>query len=349
MLKNKRRYLLFLFVLGFALISSCTAMSPNHKPTKKRDLNTSEWKTHILGRMQIDLPPNAVITKQEYSINGGGIRWRKDLDLVSLNKEINEKIKYYKSVKPDPEDPPNMFIGKIDLHNNGIGLHHWLESRYSGYSGDLSVINCYFVTKNPTRIFTYGSLVSSSRFEAGTKRLIELSKIFISREEDEIPSEPGFCFPGGFALDQEELRGEEVIIHATLPDYPGVNLVYIFEAAGFQKEDSSDMKVVRFLSWLYPGKVLRLGRRSMPDRPRKGREMCLRTKNENTRGKEYDFALSFDSEAPLNQPDIYFTMTTEGIRKPGSYEGPQVFFNDSEALKLWDALIKTIRPNPGSV
>lgn len=196
--------------------------------------------------------------------------------------------------------------------------------------------------------YIYGDIAAEpENLKDAESRMKKLAEIFSARDEEEMPTEPGFCFYGGFSAFNGR-RNEHINRHFTLPRYQGLKIVFVFETIGFEKDIDDPGEINRGLN-RFKGKVLRNRRVKLEGRPRAGRELCVTFTNPNTGGKEYDFILSVPGEHPMDQPNIYLNMQSGSVAEPSSYSGPQTFGNDHDALELWDKLVKGIRSRPGAV
>jgi hypothetical protein len=249
-----------------------------------------------------------------------------------------------------------MFISRVPFANGGVGVHHWEEigvyktfEDIDTYSPYTTSIDCYFITPAPKRrVFTYIPLeIAAPNIKKAESRVMGLSETFRTLDEHEMPTEPGYCFYGGFSAFNGR-RHEHINRHFTLPRYPGLTIILILETMGFEKH-ADDLKAISMGLSQFKGKVLRSRRVKPTGRPRAGRELCIRFANTNTGGREYYFILSVPSEHPMDQPNIYLSMQSGSVDAPSSYSGPQTFDTDIEALELWDRLVEGIRSRPGAV
>jgi hypothetical protein len=340
---------LLLFVAFVAC--SRTDYFPDYPPEGKgNNMSIQEWKTYAMGRMLVDLPVGAVIDKKVEMFGGGiPIIWRKDLTPKSALIEVARREKEHKDFPPPPDRPPSKYIATIDLANGGKGILNWEDESLldiRSYSQYIANLDCYFIANGQPRVFFYPYGFSSDNQESASQRMIALAPSLYSREENEFPSKPGFCFEGGFVADPYDWYSETSTLYISMPVYPGLEMVIDFQTVR-EVEAGTDAYIDLAKSQRRTAKIIRNRKVKFVEGFENVREICLRDTARYNEQREYQCVLA--AEGAPNRPDrpnIYITMVTGDFLNRYDPDNPEAFQYDSECLELWDALVERIRPRP---
>jgi hypothetical protein len=336
---RKQKWLLAL--LGLLLILAWHPLKWKFFPPGGTPMDTSTWQTYCVGRFLIDLPPDAIVTIQPGEIWGDPIVWRQDLTPETLSEEVEKKIKILQATKHE-KLPGSQFIGTFPLPNVGIALHYWKTP----YSDATSIMESYYITPEG-RVLLQAAEVGRSKFDIGKKLALELAPTLHARDDwDPIPTEPGFCFPGGFSAQTGDWRSERANLHADFPDHPGVGLAFALWGMGIEGKkmfDSHDKLMVASRQATPGVNILRYGDVHLGDIPAQETADV----EVNRYGKKYDFTLQSPSKGKrLDRPEIWLAINNvNDFFKPHT----DPFNSDAEALGLWDAIKNTIRLRPGAI
>jgi hypothetical protein len=341
------RFFRLIFMLLTALIAcACNDVAPEKKTVAPP---VKEWRTYAMGRMLVDLPREAVIGEKE-EMFGGGVPavWRKDLTPKSALVEVARREQEHKNFPPAPDRPPSKYISTIDLANGGKGILRWADQMTGEtYSQYIANLDCYFITNGQPRVVFYPYQMDDEHLESASQRMVALAPSLYSREENEFPAKPGFCFEGGFVADPYDWYIEVSTLFASLPQYPGLDIVMNFQSAGRAVELGTDDHIRMAKSQRETAKVIRSRKVKLAEGFDEVRELCLRDTKIINDQQEYLCVLSAEGDPKRpDRPNVYITMRTGDFLTPGFPDGPEAFHTDSEALALWDALIERVRPRP---
>lgn len=183
---------------------------------------------------------------------------------------------------------------------------------------------------------------------ADDKDLQELAKLvtqFRSREENEIPTEVGYCFDGGFITEPITIaQKERTTMFVGLPGHPDLSIMLNMTAGITTPEtllDRHDRAPARneYRSRFH---LFRRGTRVLAEQA--GDELLERVHELNG---NYGHSLMW--ETAHNKTDSVFTpyMSIEmstGMGRPGTTVDSSL--TDAEALALWDRMLSSLRVRP---
>lgn len=341
-------YKIFLWIFLVPLLFTMAACDGGSSEREGKEMQIKEWKTYAMGRMLVDLPVGAVIDKKEEMIGGGAqIVWRKDLTPESAMLEVARREQEHKDFPPPPDRPPSKYISTIDLANGGKGILRWEDESEKTYGQYIANLDCYFISNGQPRVFFYPYQMDDEHFESASRLMKEFALMMYSREEDEFPTRPGFCFEGGFVADPYDYYIEVSAWHFSMPVYPGLEIIIRFQSAGRPVEPSSDDYIDLAKSQRKSAKVIRNRKVKFFEGFKNVREICLRnTENYNSQ-REYQCVLAAEGDPKYpDRPNIYLRMVTGSFYSRYDTDWPEVFHANSECLELWDALVERIRQRP---
>ncbi len=341
---GRRRLLLVCTLIILAL--AYHPLKWNLFPSGGPPMDTAHWKTRCVGRFLIDIPPTARMLEEkgDYGeIWGHPLVWRKDLTPETARREALAEAEKWKTVK-HKKVPGNMFLDTVELPHGGIAIVRWEEY----YSDIFQTFQCYFITPGPdARVFTFYHGYSTELRALAQKDVEHLALSLRARDDDEIPTEPGFCFPGGFSSHSGEWRSERAGIAFELPEFPGITICLYLWLLGIHDELSFTKNTVEaFARSVHPDtRILRCRKLMLGEID--AVEVATVTKDSKSADRQrLSFTLRSSSrEDRLDWPRVHFTMNNalhwRDARIP--------FKSDAEALSLWDALVRSIRLRPGAV
>jgi hypothetical protein len=175
----------------------------------------------------------------------------------------------------------------------------------------------------------------------------KLAPTIFSREANEFPEKPGYCFDGGFVEDPSEWRMEISTLYISMPVYPGLKIIIDFKSAGRPVEPDTDDHIDMAKSQMESAKIIRNRKVKFVEGFDNVREICLRDTKIINNQKEYHCVLAAEGDPKrLDRPNVFMRMTTGDFLTQGIPDGLAAFQYDSECLELWDALVERVRPRP---
>ncbi|WP_158904514.1 T6SS immunity protein Tli4 family protein [Burkholderia sp. L27(2015)] len=164
------------------------------------------------------------------------------------------------------------------------------------------------------------------------------------RMEDEIPTEPGFCFAGGFmpgrATDQEN-----VTVQFVLPDKHDVSFELLTNSAIQETTTLLDRSAAINASFAQSGdRTIRKGAVALPGMQAE-EWLSAGLTFANIQGQ--DLTLEANSKIGSAQtPFLTLNMDNGGLRLRGEDSPEKASLTEAEAVALWDAVSRTLRPRP---
>jgi hypothetical protein len=340
---NKRERLIFVCLLIALMVVVYHPLKWKFFPPGGPVMDTSNWKTYCAGRFLIDIPLSARIRDAYGQIWGEDLVWREDLTPETARLEAAAEIEKLKNIKHE-KTAGSMFIGTVDLPGGGIAIVKWMAV----YSTVAIEHYCYFITPEPySRVFTYVFPSGADRRATAQKRMEYLASTLRGRNDEEIPSEPGFCFPGGISVHTGEWRSERAGFGIELPAFPGITFGLDIWGMGIQTGKlSSQFNSFEFAAEaLIPGNnYLRNGEVMLGEIA--AEEIAITQAPLITKRPETSYYFKLRSPClgkRLDRPRIHFVMNNQ------LHPESDPFSSTDEALSLWDAISRSIRLRPGAI
>lgn len=165
------------------------------------------------------------------------------------------------------------------------------------------------------------------------------------RLDTEIPTEPGYCFEGGF-IASPEWESEEAGIDIDIAGHPDAFVSVWFYPLPMRKHDRPLLErmggVLQFLGRLATSvRVLRSGDRQVG--PYRGQEHLVTAPNSGgMRG--HSFIWETEGEGTLDTPALKIVLTTGHRDKDRNPQKTKL--TDEQAMKLWDEVLNSFRVRP---
>jgi len=305
-------------------------------------MNTDLWEQHYVGRYLCKLPMGSKTTLSA-SYGLGGVRSTeieyiegiKKEDLPSIVMARIAVLRKQRNIKTGD----SMFLGKIEFLNNGVGIVQWSSTT----SDARKILECYFVAKGGQEYvfkFVHRMLWDEQPdFDASFCRLV--GENLYSREPSEAPVGKGFVVDHGFlAVEGHTFLNDHTCIEKSqldfsLPDFPAIGfelVVYNFAGEPRNLLDQVDPDYV--LMNYSDKKVIRRGKHNAGDIP--GQEICISGERDGATSFECQWGSSGKSNDLANQK-LILEVQVRTHEKEGGYP------TQEELLRLWDAIIETIR------
>ncbi|SFC62904.1 hypothetical protein SAMN05216321_105386 [Cupriavidus sp. OV038] len=179
-------------------------------------------------------------------------------------------------------------------------------------------------------------------------QVFEMLTSFRGRPDGAIPTEPGLCVPGGILLGKSK-DDEQVDVDFNLPAYPDVYF-NVFTHSSLQEKTSLLWRggpIAAAQRVLDDGKTLRRGTVDLPGG--RGEEMVIAGPMIVTNVQGQAFRL--ESNATTGSPETPFVAVKLSNGGPTGLEEPlkKASLTEAQALALWDAVSRTLRPRPGAL
>ena len=305
---------------------------------KQIPLTNLKLKPYAFGQFLVDLPEGVEMAnwKQEYK-GAGPIKVSEGITIGQFETIVKQRADELRVV---PHQEGGTMLEQVDK----LALPNCQQVLY--WDSELSKLqlecNAYFLLGN--RLFKINPMTDPD-FKSKNEMRVANEDIFRSmrlRNPDEIPTVPGFCFDG--AIITEDISGmkhhsELVMVDIAWKERPDVH--FSFYAIG--NGEMLDPPLLERLkdAGSDPGeKRLRSGNRTVG--PFHGEENLTRVKEKNnTEGHLFLWESQGVPFDPYN-PQIRFDMTTGD----GPNGAENTSLSDKDALRLWDAIVSSIRLRP---
>jgi len=349
--KPKHGRWLVRLIIAAGLILACIALMRQVQAaflnyqvkTMTAEMKDLKMKTVCVGRFLIDIPADAEVSFRGAMISNWSIATYEETNEqfaariekkeAQLSGEKNEQGR--SSLESTHQIDKNGVHGKVHVFGR-----QWIPHMPAGISGETvrveAMIRVQKHSFNLTREFGNDGYVA---------KLGELVTQFRSREENEIPTEAGFCFDGGFISEPIAVtQTERTTMFVGLNDHPDVSIALNMIAGVTTQEtllERSD-RVSVHREYRERFHTLRRGTRTLNAQP--GDELLERVHELNG-----NYGHSFMWEAVHNKtdsvftPDMSFELST-GHGQPGTTVDASL--TDAQALVLWDKMLSSLRIRP---
>ncbi len=201
----------FLLTSAF-LLSSCSASSPVPSiPTMSSTIKSTNSQTFCLGRFLIDVPIGTHLYGSEYKYDFAQIEKPRAMNRENFEKELNDKEAKLRATKHEKDS--NLLRQSITINPSTRILSYWKDE-----TGEYEVQVAGYRWLDGVA-FHLETIASVNKQAQAVARMQERLTGLRRREDTDIPSDPGYCFQGGF-IENELWKNEEVNISFRLPQHP---------------------------------------------------------------------------------------------------------------------------------
>ncbi|MET2988450.1 T6SS immunity protein Tli4 family protein [Herbaspirillum seropedicae] len=301
--------------------------------------------TFCTGRFLIDMPAGSVLSGGNYRYDFVRLDKPKAMTLEEFEVEMATKEKTLSSTKHKVEPSLLRLLVKPDPYS-WIFIY-WEES----FVTSIAQVDGYRWINGTRYLFRSHAGMSKPRtgtmsrqdyaIEGMRKMLSSLKK----RSTHEIPSEPGYCFEGGF-IANPEWEMEEAAIDIDIAGHPDAFVSIWFYPLSRRAHSAPLLDrvggVLQALGRMATSvHVLRRGDRQVG--PYKGQEFLVTAPNSGgLRG--HSFIWETEGEGTLDAPALKIELTTGHRDKNGNPQ--QTRLTNEEAMKLWDEVLDSFRLRP---
>ncbi|MDC8787153.1 T6SS immunity protein Tli4 family protein [Roseateles koreensis] len=334
--------------LSYALLPTSTVLT--EKEMQKIEQLTTQMQTHCVGRYLIDLPQGFVLSSDTEAGFFIGLDADHDLlRIVNIQQGLgDQQFQGYVTKKIAKWDELNKYA-QPDQHKTNLARvvpygAETLAQTWSTYSGETVDLSYLGFRDGIAYTLTRTANSTPERIAEGTTRLLDLSRR-ISRVSDPLKAGKGTC------IDELLIAGqydeEKLDIYFWHPKYPDLEVKINF--AAIQEDEEDDIfararKASSYLNVIDP----KLHDRRYDFFGMKANENGFKSPSEIDNGKT-NYAYQMETRranGSVRMPHIHVVMKFAEY-KNGKKTGSD--FSQAEALALWEAIIKTLRPRPGAV
>lgn len=322
-----------------AALGACAA--PNHPGHAAMAHDTPAAKpdttTFCLGRFLIDLPAGSKLSGGNYKYDFAQVEKPKAMSLEEFEKEVGERIATLKATKHEKD--PNL-LRLLQQPDQATRVLAFWEREYSEFQVQIEGYRWI----NGLRLFMKDRADTGKQGFALDRMKQSLSRIR-PRTDTEIPTEPGYCFEGGF-IANEEWENEEVNVDIDIAGHPDAFVTVWFFPLASHKRDKpllermggAVQQLGRFATGVH---VLRKGEREVAGF--KGQEYLSTVPNSGGFRGHY-FVWETQGEGTLQEPQVTIELTTGHQDPKGNPQRTRL--SDEQAMRLWDDVLKSFRVRP---
>ncbi|WP_449405757.1 T6SS immunity protein Tli4 family protein [Massilia phosphatilytica] len=320
-----------------AALGACTAL-PNNTSRNANGAPSSTTSTFCMGRFLIDVPAGSSLTGGNYKYDFISIEPVMDMTPEAFENEVRTREWALRSAK-HKDTKRSMLLQSAQLNGSTRTLASWKAE----YSTD--VINVAGYRWINGRRFLFQLDVGDDRQKPGVNRMRDALSRLRTRIDTDIPTDPGYCFAGGF-IANPAWKNEEAGVDFRIAGHPDTLLSVWFYPLSRYKHDRPLLErmggTVQFLGNLVTSvRVLRRGDRQVG--PYQGQEHLASAPGSNgMRG--HAFVWETQGDGTLDTPAIKIELTT-GYRD-GKGNQQKTSLTDKEAIKLWDDVLDSFRLRP---
>jgi len=314
---------------------------------KGTPMRYKDWKTVCLGRYLVDMPTEVTLNYGYlFSYNAGQYSLKK----VQGTAEDAKKMAEAKAneLKASPHDTKgSLYVRSIPLANGGILVQGYSVS----FNVDSYDVFLYIpvVTRKKSFIYTYQGDSYPDSEQQDLKDFSAFAESFRPYDEGVIPKEPGLCLEDVILVNLPDAFKDNLWVNFNDPYATTLTLAFVaqivFEDFQWLSKRPGWVDQECFLMG-GSGKCEKLRFEKHPVGPIEGEELCLSKKTKDGRYRIYDFQ--------WDNPGVVGSKTSPELTLSLIYPGPSIyntteplpFFNDDEALAVWDRLVNSLRLRP---
>jgi hypothetical protein len=326
----------------FASVSVCAGV-PAHADesltAKQGSKKTSSpaKSTFCMGRFLIDVPAGSTLDGGNYKYDFIAIEPVKPSSLEEFEKEVAERESSLKSAI-NKRTKESMLLDSVEPEKDAKILVSWEEN----FTTAALAINAYRWASGSR--FLFKKTVDGDKKDKGMTSVRDVLSHLRPRQDAEIPSEPGYCFGGGFVADPN-WHNEEATVQIDLGGHPDAYIVITIFPLASSKHDKPLLERMGGLSQALgdlSSSVHQLRKANRKIGQYNGQEYLISASEGGMRAQV--FVWETQGDGTLDTPSIKIEMTTG---REGSDGNPQqTTLTDKEAVKLWDQILKSFRLQP---
>lgn len=303
-----------------------------------RPLTTLDTVPNAIGRYIISFPKGSILIDWYQSIQGiGEITITTNKTQEDFDKMVEDQASIFRSIPHLKGGNRLIKVETLRLPNGKI-IIYWKNELFKSNTN----VPCkkFFYNKN-TIYISSGTVPLDTNNEESYFRGFERTCAAIrSRRPDEIPTEPGTCFDGAILLNQPGLEYDDlVMVKVVWPDRPDVRFRFVVFGNG-PFPDPPLLTRLRRAKAIPNSGVLRSQPKTVDGNV--GEEHLERVTEDNGTVSHLFIWEAQGLPNRFDRPQLRLTMTTGNGKDAPQYSS----LSDEDALKLWDAVLDSLRWRP---
>jgi hypothetical protein len=324
-----------------ATLGACAAPTTSGSAAMATDTKDAKPNvtTFCMGRFVIDLPAGSTISGGNYKYNFARIDKPRAMSRQEFEKEVEARETKLKATKHQKD--ANL-LRVIQRPDTSTAVMAFWETPGSGYQVEVEGYRWADET-----LFLLKTRADDDRQDFAANRMRESLSHLRPRPDTEIPTEPGYCFGGGF-IANAEWENEQAGIDFRIAGQPDVGVsIDILPVASRKRDkpllDRMGGALSQLGSMASMVRVLRKGDREIASF--KGQEYLVTGPNSGgLRG--HSFTWETQGEGTLEEPSIRIEFVSSRQDDKGNPQ--QTKLTDEQALALWDRIVSSFRLRPVS-
>jgi hypothetical protein len=337
-------------VLLCAALGACDA-APNTSGSATMATETKDAKPNVttfcMGRFVIDLPVDSKISGGNYKYDFARIEKPTSMSLEQFERETKEKESKLRATKHKTE-PSLLKASQQPAPNTRVFAFFEEPNITTGVNvdGHKWADGIRFFVRNEAGMGTVRDSTETKQ-DVAVRRMSTALSHLRPRPDSEIPTEPGYCFGGGF-IANAEWENEAAGIDFRIAGQPDARIsVDIFPLASRKRDkpllDRMGGAAAQLGNMASMLRVLRKGDREIASF--KGQEYLITGPNSGgLRG--HSFIWETQGEGTLQEPFVKIQMQTSAQDDKGNPQ--QTKLTDEQAIALWDRIVTSFRLRPVS-
>lgn len=336
------------FINGISLVMCTVAMSGDlsiYPGSSTMSKSPSPMTTFCAGRFLIDAPKGSTLSGGNYLYDFTRIERPQAMEADDFLARLADRERLLQSEKHESEPSLLRLVEMPDTHSR---IHVYWESSFvttvveiDGYHW-ANGIQFHFRTDAGMSPPPPGM---SSRQDYAVSQMKKLLANLRTRQDDDIPTDPGYCFEGGF-IANPDWENEEAGIDIDIAGHPDAFVSVWFYPLAMSEHDrplldrmSSGLQTLGHLATAV--RTLRKGERQVG--PYQGQEFLVTTPNSGG-GRSHSFIWETEGQGSLDTPAIKIELTTGHHDKNSNAQPTRM--TDAQALQLWDEVLNSFRLRP---
>ena len=294
--------------------------------------------TFCMGRFLIDVPAGSRLSGGNYKYDFIAIEPVKAMSHEEFATEAGRLESDIRSTKNE-KTQQSMLLQSIQPENGTRILASW-KSEFS--TAMVRVLGYRWISGSR---FLFEDSAGGDKQESAVHNMREILSHLRPRADTDIPSDPGYCFAGGF-IANPEWENEEAGVDFRIAGHPDTVVSVWFYPLSSYKHDRPLLDRMGGMTWFLANlatsvRVLRKGDRQVGPYP--GQEHLASAPGSNgMRG--HAFVWETQGDGTLDTPAIKIELTTGYHDGKGNQQ--KTSLTDKEAMKLWDDILDSFRLRP---
>ncbi|MCP1575393.1 hypothetical protein J2S30_003772 [Herbaspirillum rubrisubalbicans] len=336
------------FINGISMVLCTVALSGDlsmYPGSASMNKSLGPVTTFCVGRFLIDVPRGSTLSGGNYIYDFMRIEPPQAMAVEEFSARLAERERFLKEEKHKSE---SHLLRLVETPSEQSKIYvYWRAAHVTAVTevdGYLWTNGVQFLLKSQAGMSAPPPGITSRQDYAVTRMRETLAKLR-ARRDDDIPTEPGYCFEGGF-IANPEWKNEEAGIDIDIAGHPDAFVSVWFYPLAMSKHDKPLLarmnSAIQALGRLATAvRVLRKGERQVG--PYKGQEFLVSAPNSGgMRG--HSFIWETEGEGTLDTPALKIELTTGHHDKDSNPQKTKL--SDAQAIQLWDEVLNSFRLRP---